>query len=170
MSSTTLEVRNQTGSTPLNETFYVELDQRPTASEKAGQADIPASETVEQELPDVKQPVLSIKLPATPHYRPEKAWLGTVTEILDDGFEARLQDLSGASDLVSEFSYEEISLEDRELVAVGAEFYWNLGYKDNLNGQRERYALLRFRRLPKFTARQIEASRETARNLLAELR
>ena len=169
-SSSTIEMDRPVGTEPLGGLFFTELDSGESGFESPG-ADIselgpPTSEIAPS---SVKRPVLAIELPPEPRYRPEKAWLGTVTALIKDGFEARLQDLANGPDLEADFSFDEVSAMDRDLVEVGSEFYWNLGYRDDLNGQRERYALLRFRRIPPVTESQLKESRKRAQSLLNEL-
>lgn len=89
----------------------------------------------------------------------EKAWLGVVTdtevttEMGEPGFRARVMDLEGLK-MDGEFALEELSTDDLPLVAVGAEFYWNIGYVEH-RGRRTRESSIRFRRLPPWSQAQI---------------
>lgn len=170
MSSAVLYLEPTEGSVPLQNEF--------PANSPVSKQDAPALSDTEarefgqgapDEPPRVQSPIIRIELARTPKYLPHKAWLGTVTEMTEDGFVARLKDYSGDPDLLSEFSFDEVSSYDRDLVEVGSEFYWNLGYKDALNGQRERYAILRFRRLPKITKEIIKSAQEEAADMLEAL-
>jgi len=91
-------------------------------------------------------------------------WEGVVIEIKDETFLARLKDLTNEKnpEEEAEFPLEELSPEDRELVAPGAIFYWNIGYLDTRSGQRRRESIIRFRRLPAWSKREIENSKHEA--------
>ena len=79
-------------------------------------------------------------------------WEGRVESLADDGFVATLTDTStGGPDELAEFPWEEISIGDRALVEPGAIFYWSIGYKDAVSGQRSRESVIRFRRLPRWS-------------------
>lgn len=106
---------------------------------------------------------------AVPWSRCEQSWEGVVLDADEEGFNARLVDVSGSPDLETRFEFAEISPDDLALVEEGAIFYWNLGYKDSPSGQRERYSMLRFRRLPGWTARQLDAAERQAQATLGEL-
>lgn len=98
-------------------------------------------------------------------------WEGTVLEIEKNSFIARVTDLSPDSSVEeeAEFPLEEIAESDRPLLEKGAIFYWSIGYLDTLTGQRLRTSALRFRRLPAWTAKELEAARtytESQRKLL----
>lgn len=95
-------------------------------------------------------------------------WEGVVLAIEQDSFLARLLDLSqGTSEEEGEFSIDDVSEEDRLLLKPGAIFYWNIGYHDSRTGQRRKVSEIRFRRLPAWTAREIEAAEREARRLRA---
>jgi hypothetical protein len=52
---------------------------------------------------------------------------------------------------------------DADLVAPGAVFYWSIGYRVTPGGTKERLSVIRMRRLPQPTRRQLERiSREAA--------
>ena len=56
-------------------------------------------------------------------------WEGIVMDVMDDAFLARLIDLTQkGTDEEAEFSFDEISEEDKPLIRSGAIFYWNIGY------------------------------------------
>lgn len=90
-------------------------------------------------------------------------WEGIVTKIRRDSFYAKLTSLfSDDADEEAEFSLEEIPADDRPLLQVGSVFYWNVGYHDSSTGQRSRSSIIRFRRLPVWTKRDIEDARRRA--------
>lgn len=104
-----------------------------------------------------------------PRYLQEKEWLGMVTAVDEVGFTARLKDYRRGPDLETSFLFEEIPQEDLDLVQLGSEFYWSLGYRIEPNGQRLRYSLVHFRRLPKWTAQKLTEARQRARDVLRSL-
>lgn len=101
---------------------------------------------------------------------PLQKWEGTVVEVLDEGFFARLVDLtSGGVDEEAEFPLEEVSDADRPLIAPGAVFYWNIGYFDSLSGQRTRSSVIRFRRLPVWRVEELERAKQKTQCIIDEL-
>ena len=95
-------------------------------------------------------------------------WEGNVVEVNDQSFIARLADRTGARvDEEGEFSLEEVSPADRNLVIPGAVFYWSIGYLDQRSGQRTRESVLRFRRLPAWNRRELDEARQRARKISA---
>lgn len=93
-------------------------------------------------------------------------WEGVVCYVNGDSFVAKLTDLTrGGPDEEAEFPLDEISEEDRKLVKPGAVFYWNIGYHDLHRGQRIRSSLIRFRRLPAWTKKEIESARKEAERI-----
>lgn len=92
-------------------------------------------------------------------------WECIVLEVQDESFRARLIDLTQEGpDEEAEFSIQEVSEEDRKLIRRGSVFYWTIGYND-LKGQRTRESLIRFRRLPVWRERDIDAAGRRAREL-----
>ena len=81
-------------------------------------------------------------------------WEGTVTQVIGDEFLARLRDLTDTEHASEQatFSLDEVDDDDRQLLRVGAVFYWSIGYHHQANGSRRLSNELRFRRLPQWTA------------------
>jgi hypothetical protein len=65
----------------------------------------------------------------------------------------------------AEFPMEEVSDADRSFIMPGAVFYWNIGYIDNISGQRTRASVIRFRRLPVWRPEELERAKLKARHL-----
>jgi len=86
-----------------------------------------------------------------------KQWEGFVLQVYDSYFSARIVDSEGEDkeEVYAEIYMEEIDAEEQAMVKSGAVFYWALGYLDKPSG-RIRASLIRFRRLPKLTASDIE--------------
>ncbi|HYP55189.1 MAG TPA: hypothetical protein VEQ41_02655 [Solirubrobacterales bacterium] len=93
-------------------------------------------------------------------------WEGIVTECGDETFIAQLTDLTepGPREEV-ELPISDVALEDRDLVEVGAVFYWSIGYKDEADGQRVKASTLRFRRLPVWSESELIAARGRAEDV-----
>ena len=90
-------------------------------------------------------------------------WEGTVFEVKKDVFKARLHDLTTENpEEEAEFSIDEISDDDRELLKPGAVFYWSIGYLTTGTGQRIRTSIIKFRRLPAWTEREIRTAKAQA--------
>jgi hypothetical protein len=93
-------------------------------------------------------------------------WEGIVTEVRNDAFLARLIDLTHrGADEEAEFPNDEVSEEDKPLVRPGAIFYWHIGYHTSYSGQRTRVSVIRFRRLPAWTQREIDAAKQEAERI-----
>ena len=129
--------------------------------------------------PRVLPPHQRITPPVLIRRRPEEArfialqrWEGTVLKVDGDTFWARLVDLrTQTADEEAELFVEDVSDSDRSLLREGAVFYWSIGYRDHVTGQRERTSTLRFRRLPQWSERErqrIVERAEAAAELLSE--
>ncbi|HEX8947795.1 MAG TPA: hypothetical protein VF790_02465, partial [Dissulfurispiraceae bacterium] len=93
-------------------------------------------------------------------------WEGVVTEIGKDVFNARLFDLTANNpEEIAEFSIDDVSEDDRELLKPGAIFYWSIGYLTTRTGQRMRMSFIKFRRLPAWTERDIKSAKKRAAEL-----
>ena len=87
-------------------------------------------------------------------------WEGVVLRVESDVFRARLVDLDRQTpDEEAEVYLSEVSDDDRVLVEPGAVFYWSIGYYTDRTGQRMRRSLVRFRRLPAWTKRELDDAR-----------
>ena len=93
---------------------------------------------------------------------------GIVIEIKESSFIARLRNLSSDSpDEEAEFNKEDLSKEDISLLKSGAIFYWNIGYRDMIGGQRIACHMINFRRLPVLTRQKIEKATQRAEKFLS---
>lgn len=88
-------------------------------------------------------------------YKFLQVWNGVITEVDEENqsFQARLTDIDNSSnpDELVTLSIDEIYGVDIELVDVGSQFYWFIGYKDGFKKSRERISVINFRRLPKWS-------------------
>jgi hypothetical protein len=93
-------------------------------------------------------------------------WEGVVVNVHDNSFEARLIDLTANTpEETAEIPLEEVSEDDFSLIEEGAVFYWNIGYRKMISGQRERVTFIRFRRLPLWQKGEVDAARQKADKL-----
>lgn len=99
-----------------------------------------------------------------------QSWEGTVLEVEQDSFVARLVDATGEHpDEEISLSMEELCDFDLELLEPGAILYWTIGYRHQIGGARERVSRIRLRRLPAWTKRQLDEARERAAALERDL-
>jgi hypothetical protein len=103
-----------------------------------------------------------------PRFRLLQSWEGRVVEVFDGGFVAHLCDLTtpGVEEQV-EIEMEEISSDDAPLVVPGAVFYWGIGYLRSPSGSMTRASEIRFRRLPRWSKRDVGRIAERVAELKA---
>lgn len=108
--------------------------------------------------------------PQLDHFQPLQSWEGIVNSVEKHAFSTTLKDrFKKSPDQVAEFPLEEVSSVDRELVQPGAIFYWDIGYSEDKTGQRIRASLIKFRRLPAWTTREIENAKRDASKMRENL-
>jgi hypothetical protein len=98
-----------------------------------------------------------------------QSWQGVVTDDLGAEIAVRLFDdrAPGAPELTTTLPKSEIDAEDLILAVPGGVFYWRIGYFQTASGRR-RTSLIRFRRLPAWSARVLQSAREEASRLYAK--
>lgn len=80
-------------------------------------------------------------------FKAVQKWKGFITEIKDEGFSARLKDLTeGGTDEEAWFSFNEISDKEQNELKLGKAFYLSLGYSEYL-GQVEKVMRLHFQKV-----------------------
>jgi len=92
-------------------------------------------------------------------------WEGCVSEIeAEQGiFRARLVSLTKPEpDEEAEFEINDISDEDRELLAPGAIFYWNIVAYQSPVGQRTKQSIIRFKRLHRWDPKDLKKAESKA--------
>jgi len=73
-------------------------------------------------------------------------WVGHVIEIMHDKFTAKLQDSNYPGTYeIANFEMEEISQGDKDLLTLGAIFYWSVGFAYE-KGQVSKKSIIRFKR------------------------
>lgn len=109
------------------------------------------------------QQIRPVALPEAKEIIKQK-WLGTVKEFSNGEITAILEDQSNRDNPLEEvvFSVEELTDYDVPLVEPGAVFYWHIGYFDAAKKGRTRFSKIRFRRLPAWTPKEIEAAKMEA--------
>ena len=100
------------------------------------------------------------RLPAIPEakefFQAIQKWEGYVIDVDQDVFRARIAPIKGEGpEQEAEIYIEEVTEDDRALIEPGAVFYWSIGYLDRPSG-RLRASILRFRRLPAWSKRELE--------------
>lgn len=104
---------------------------------------------------------------AREYFNVKQKWEGYVLEVSQDVFLARLMPIVGeGSDMEAEIYLEEVDAEDHKLVEPGAVFYWSIGYLIKPSG-RYRASLIRFRRLPPRSKRDLDNARLKAVELMS---
>jgi hypothetical protein len=100
------------------------------------------------------------------HIRSLQSWEGRVLDVLKDSFVAIVTDLTmpGVEEQV-ELDLEEVTPDDLPLVRPGAVFYWSIGYRDEPSRSRSRVSVIRFRRLPRWSEREVANIAEGVRAL-----
>lgn len=127
-------------------------------------------------VPLVHKKKLRVPLPLAPprikklEYAQEilQDWEGVVETIGNENFTARLRDLTNNEPYPSEAAelpIEDISVDDLELLRVGAVFYLTVGRLIWLNGRQERFGRIVFRRLPSWTLSTLRRAEERAEHL-----
>lgn len=92
-------------------------------------------------------------------------WSGVVLSLNQQELKVRLEDLTNTEnpDELVTLSIDEIDKKDQGLIKPGAQFYWYIGYKQGLRYSKERFSIIRFRRLPHWTDREIKESEKLAK-------
>lgn len=119
-------------------------------------------EKVKKELPRVITP-LSQKQNLVEDVR--QIFTGFVTNIGDYGITARISDVTDSSKSDEEIVFDINEIDERELclVELGAQFYWHIGYKQGHKISRQRFSVIRFRRLPRWTRDELESAEQIAK-------
>ncbi len=130
-------------------------------------------------LPTEDTPGTSLQIPkhaiATPlrrikgDFRLLQMWEGRVLciDTEKNEFSAVISDKTNTAfpDEQITISVEEVSKNDLQLLKEGAVFYWSIGYADYPGRPRTRESRIRFRRLPKWTHRELKKAREKGAEL-----
>ncbi|NEX17828.1 MAG: hypothetical protein C1943_14715 [Halochromatium sp.] len=110
------------------------------------------------------------KLRPRSSFLPLQEWEGHVIDISERGFTARLVDMTREERVASEeadFDFDDVADPDRSLLREGAVFRWTIGYETAPGGSKKRVSQLVFRRLPKWTKKEIAQADRNAGDLLS---
>ena len=89
-----------------------------------------------------------------------QSWEGLVIEVEEEIFQSRLVSTTDDTpDQYAEIYIDEVDRPDRALLKPGAVFYWTIGYLQRPNGTTMRGSILRFRRLPPATSKDLERAK-----------
>jgi hypothetical protein len=91
-----------------------------------------------------------------------ESWVGRINEVDESKqqFSAMVvSDLHPNTREVADFTFDEISDDDRLLLEPGAMFYWSVGYQINEFGGRTTASVLRFKRLRHWHRRELERAK-----------
>lgn len=102
--------------------------------------------------------------PVKEYFRALQKWKGVVVEVRQDTFLAQIVSIDENSSQEAEIYIEEVGQEDQALIEPGAVFYWTIGYLNKASGTL-RASIIRFRRLPTWTKRELEAADAKANEL-----
>jgi hypothetical protein len=129
----------------------------------------PASET--QPLLNDDEPVVHLYPERVQRFFiPDVSWEGVVLEVLEGSFIARLVDRDDPSQSEeAEILNTAVSDQsDIELIVPGAIFFWSIGRR--IEGRRsEQVSLIQFRRLPVWSKKEIQQSKQEASEIMNEL-
>jgi len=103
----------------------------------------------------------------TERYITLQKWQGIVHSIGSEFFVARIVDLTNPQNVDEEVELPiaEVPEVDMSVFQVGATFYWTIGYHDSRTGQRTRFSVIRLRRLPPWSDKDLKAADEYASQL-----
>ena len=122
-------------------------------------------------LPESRGTSASVPARVPARVRILQKWEGEVIDVGAETFSARLQDLVSSNPLETvELSLEELSPDDRPLLAPGSVFLWCIGYRDSVGGRRNRFSEITIRRLPPFSEQEFERARARSERLESRIR
>ncbi|OHX35092.1 hypothetical protein BJL95_00640 [Methylomonas sp. LWB] len=91
-------------------------------------------------------------------------WRGVIVSSNEEELTVQLEDLTNSenpNELVV-LSRDEVDAKDQPLIEPGALFDWYMGYRQGQKYSRERFSTIRFRRLPPWTAAEIQNAEKLA--------
>jgi hypothetical protein len=100
-------------------------------------------------------------------------WEGHVIEVGDKIFTARLIDITAGEHHDREeveLLIDDLTDDDREILAPGRVFRWAIGYQRSRAGSKKRVSQIVFRRLPQWTERELAEAVEEGRQLSAVIK
>ena len=181
--TTLARARGASSTTSKRDQLDFVVDSRLSAPERMRRE--PASDTKVEPLPNeasshafgnatstnTPEPVVVLPPPpAMNYFRSLQSWEGYVESVETDVFVARLVDQSwNDPDEIAEIYLSKVASSDRHLVTPGAVFYWSIGVSNTVSGDLSDQSSIRFRRVPRWAASDIEEAKRDARKLATEL-
>ena len=94
----------------------------------------------------------------------KQIFAGVVSKIEGDEITAIITDISNSAKPDEEvvFDIDEIDPKDFEILKVGAQFHWHIGYEQGDKTPKRRFSIIRFRRLPHWKQADIRLSEQIA--------
>jgi hypothetical protein len=139
-----------------------EIDAQTQTLDQSGTFSVNGGSTAFTINPFTQMLVLPQMRPAKERFNAMQKWEGFVVGVKDDTFIARLTPIVGeGQDQEAEIYLDEIEEGDQSLIEPGAVFYWSIGYLDRPSG-RIRASIIRFRRLPGWDQRKLDAAKVKA--------
>lgn len=105
-------------------------------------------------------------------FHPLQEWEGYVLKVDRDTFTARLTDVSAGETRAGEeaiLPIDDLSDDDRKMLESGRLFRWCIGYQRTHGGTKRRVSQIVFRRLPKWTAKDIAQAKGEGERLARSL-
>ena len=103
------------------------------------------------------------------YFRPIKNWEGVVESVAENTFVASMREVDNADDRGDEqfeIDHDDVDPGDRELVVPGGIFYFTVGYTIQRGGTRIKGTQIVFRRMPRWSKRDIQRANARADRLL----
>lgn len=98
--------------------------------------------------------------PSRDYFRTLQQWAGVVIVVGSDAFTCKLYDLTEDNpEEIAEIPLKDLMDDDFDLLRPGGVFYWSIGYHQTRSGQRIRESIIRFRRLPTWSKKEIDTAR-----------
>lgn len=116
-------------------------------------------------------PVCGSTITPQKQFQPLQQWEGVVTSIDVDSIGVELKDLTTPNHPVefAELPMGDIPNEDRRLLELGSVLYWSIGYKRSPGGTIERVSVVRMRRAPRWSRREVDTISAKAATLFTQI-
>lgn len=106
-------------------------------------------------------------------FHPLQEWEGYIVGVGNNTFKARLTDLTAGETIANEeveLPIDDLTDDDRDLLAPGYVFRWAIGYQRTRSGAKKRISQIVFRRLPQWTEKELAKAEEEGKNLSSGLK
>lgn len=145
------------------------------STQRADPENVSPTATEDKVFEFVVQPPRRVSLEVLPavSFYPLQEWEGHVIEVGDKTFKARLIDITAGERHDREeveLPIDDLTDDDREILAPGRVFRWAIGYQRSRAGSKKRVSQIVFRRLPQWTERELAEAKEEGRQLSAAIK